>query len=44
MDFLVQGKNAVAILVISNLLMGVWNIVAAFFAGVKEFFTGIFFA
>ena len=35
---------AVAILVISYLLMGAWDIVAAFFASAKEFFTGVLFA
>ena len=35
---------AVAILVISYLLMGAWDIVTAFFAGAKEFFTGILLA
>ena len=37
-------RIAVAILVISYLLMGAWNIVAAFFASAKEFFTGVLFA
>ena len=35
---------AVAILVISYLLMGAWDIVAEFFASAKEFFTGVLFA
>ena len=35
---------AVAILVISYLLIGAWDIVTVFFAGAKEFFTGILLA
>lgn len=34
---------AVAILVISYLVMGAWDIIAAFFAGAKEFFTRMLF-
>ena len=40
-----QWNNfGIAILVISSLLMGAWDIVAASFAGTKERFTGVLFA